>query len=296
MKVVLITGISGSGKSIAVKALEDDGYYCIDNLPIRFLQEAVNAVQELGLDEVAIAVDSRTGDIGDLPAIANGLSRFGHDVKIIFLNARTDVLIQRFSESRRKHPLAVRIPASEQAPTLWESIERERDVMSDLQEFSNLVDTSDMHPNSLRQWLRELVNTERSALTLVFQSFAYKYGIPLDADLVFDARCLPNPYYRQELRPLTGQDQPVADYLESSPTVLALKNDIAQFLNTWLPNYLLENRSYLTVSIGCTGGQHRSVYLAESLSKHFSRSENVVVRHRAIQMRKASPITGTQTL
>ena len=295
MKVVLITGISGSGKSIAVKALEDDGYYCIDNLPIQFLQQAVVAVQEQGFDEVAIAIDSRTGDIADLPAIANGLSLYGHDLKVIFLNARTDVLIQRFSESRRRHPLAMRVPEGEQAPTLWESIERERDVMSDLQEFSNLLDTSEMHPNSLRKWLRELVGTRRSALILVFQSFAYKYGIPLDADLVFDARCLPNPYYKSELRALTGRDQPVADYLESSPTVLQFMQDIAQFLNTWLPKYVLENRSYLTVGIGCTGGQHRSVFLAESLGRQFARTENVLIRHRAIQMREASPITGTQT-
>ncbi|MGB7183848.1 MAG: RNase adapter RapZ [Burkholderiaceae bacterium] len=295
MKVVLITGISGSGKSIAVKALEDDGYYCIDNLPLQFLQEAVMVVQGQGLDRVAIAIDARTRDINDLPTIANGLSRFGHDVKIIFLNARTDVLIQRYSESRRRHPLSMQAEPGEQPQTLWESIEREREVMANMQDFSNLVDTSDMHPNSLRKWLRELVGSERSALTVVFQSFAYKYGIPLDSDLVFDARCLPNPYYNPDLRPLTGRDAAVASFLESNPTVVAMTEDIARFLTTWLPNYLQENRSYLTIGIGCTGGQHRSVYLAEELSKRFARTQSVIVRHRAIQMREASPITGTQT-
>lgn len=296
MKVVLITGISGSGKSIAVKALEDAGYFCIDNLPIQFLHDAVMSVQEQGTDQIAIAIDSRTGDVTSLPAIAQGLSRFGHDVKIIFLNARTDVLIQRYSESRRRHPLAARVPDGQPQPTLSESIALEREIMADLQEFASILDTSDMHPNSLREWLRDLVGSERSALTIVFESFAYKYGIPLDADLVFDVRCLPNPYYEKELRSLTGQDPAVAKYLSADQLVNDMVRDISQYLNTWLPNYLLENRSYLTVGIGCTGGQHRSVYIAETLKKAFADAENTLVRHRAIQMRAASPITGTQTL
>ena len=295
MKVVLITGISGSGKSIAVKALEDAGYFCIDNLPIQFLHDAVMSVQEQGTHEIAIAIDSRTGDITSLPAIAQGLSRFGHDVKVIFLNARTEILIQRYSESRRRHPLAARIPDDEPQSTLSESIALEREIMADLQDSASILDTSDMHPNSLRQWLRELVNAERSALTIVFESFAYKYGIPLDADLVFDVRCLPNPYYEKELRALTGQDQPVADFLSGNELVTKMVNDIRTYLNTWLPSYMLENRSYLTVGIGCTGGQHRSVYIAETLKESFGATENVLVRHRAIQMRAASPITGTQT-
>lgn len=296
MKVVLITGISGSGKSIAVKALEDAGYFCIDNLPIQFLHDAVMSVQEQGTDQIAIAIDSRTGDITSLPAIAQGLSRFGHDVKVIFLNARTEILIQRYSESRRRHPLAARIPDNQPQPTLSESIALERELMADLQDFASILDTSDMHPNSLRQWLRELVGAERSALTIVFESFAYKYGIPLDADLIFDVRCLPNPYYEKELRELTGQDQAVADFLSGTELVTNMVRDISNYLNTWLPSYLLENRSYLTIGIGCTGGQHRSVYIAETLKRTFDASENVLVRHRAIQMRAASPITGTQTL
>ncbi|MEZ5741212.1 MAG: RNase adapter RapZ [Burkholderiaceae bacterium] len=292
--MVLVTGISGSGKSIAVKALEDDGYYCIDNLPLRFLHEVIMSLRENDLDRVAVAVDARSGDIRDLPQIANGLSRFGHDVKVIFLNARNDVLIHRYSESRRRHPLALSVPRGIEPPTLSESIETERELMSEMQEIGSALDTSDLHPNSMRQWLREMVAAERSPLTLVFQSFAYKYGIPMDADLVFDVRCLPNPHYIPQLKPLTGLDQPVAEYLEAIPAVNRMLDDISGFLTTWLPSYLLEQRSYLTVGIGCTGGQHRSVYCVEALAERFRASESVLVRHRGIQMRAISPITSTQ--
>ena len=295
MKVVLVTGISGSGKSIAANALEDDGYFCIDNLPLRFLHEVVMSLQEEGLDRVAVAIDARAGDIHDLPQIANGLSRFGHDVKVIFLNARTDVLIQRYSESRRRHPLAQRLTAGAGLPTLEESIEKERELMSDMMEIGNALDTSDLHPNSMRKWLREMVGSDRTSLTLVFQSFAFKYGIPLDADLVFDVRCLPNPHYIPELKKLTGRDQPVADYLAEIPSVNDMVNQISAFLDHWLPHYIQEHRSYLTVGIGCTGGQHRSVYVVESLAERFKRSESVLIRHRGIQMREVSPITATQS-
>lgn len=294
MKVVLVTGISGSGKSIAANALEDDGYFCIDNLPLRFLHEVVMSLQEEGLDRVAVAIDARAGDIHDLPQIANGLSRFGHDVKVIFLNARTDVLIQRYSESRRRHPLAQRLTAGAGLPTLEESIEKERELMSDMMEIGNALDTSDLHPNSMRKWLREMVGSDRTSLTLVFQSFAFKYGIPLDADLVFDVRCLPNPHYIPELKKLTGRDKPVADYLTGIPSVNDMVDQISAFLDHWLPHYIQEHRSYLTVGIGCTGGQHRSVYVVETLAKRFERTESVLIRHRGIQMREVSPITATQ--
>lgn len=294
MKVVLVTGISGSGKSIAANALEDDGYFCIDNLPLRFLQEVMMSLQENGLDRVAVALDARAGDIRDLPQIVNGLSRFGHDVKTVFLNARTDVLIQRYSESRRRHPMSLRNPLDDDRLTLEESIEKERELMSDMMEIGNALDTSDLHPNSMRKWLREMVGAERTALTLVFQSFAFKYGIPLDADLVFDVRCLPNPHYIPELKKLTGRDQPVADYLQEIPSVNAMIDSISGFLNTWLPHYIQENRSYLTVGIGCTGGQHRSVYCVEALAEKFGSTESVLIRHRGIQMREVSPITATQ--
>lgn len=295
LKVVLVTGISGSGKSIAANALEDDGYFCIDNLPLRFLHEVTMSLQEDGLDRVAVAIDARAGDIRDLPHIVSGLSRYGHDVKVIFLNARTDVLIQRYSESRRRHPLAQRIQGDNAPPTVEESIEKERELMSDMMELGNALDTSDLHPNSMRKWLREMVGADRTSLTLVFQSFAFKYGIPLDADLVFDVRCLPNPHYIPELKKLTGRDKPVADYLAEIPSVTAMIDQISEFLNNWLPHYIQEHRSYLTVGIGCTGGQHRSVYCVEALAERFSRTESVLIRHRGIQMREVSPITATQT-
>lgn len=289
MRVVLVTGISGSGKSIAIKVLEDDGFFCIDNLPLRFLHEVIMSLQESGHEKVAVSVDARSGDsVGDLREIVSGLGRYGHDVKLIFLNARTDTLVQRYSETRRRHPMSLRAGDSEGAPTLIESIERERELMSVIEDIGVSLDTSDLHPNVLRSWVRDVVGTGRAALTLLFESFAYKYGVPLDADLVFDARCLPNPYYTAELRPLTGLDEPVAEYLRQIPSVQRMIEHIANFLHTWLPHYILENRSYLTVAIGCTGGQHRSVYCVEELARRFRRIEHVLVRHRALAARQAA--------
>ncbi len=289
MRVVLITGISGSGKSIAIRVLEDDGFFCIDNLPLRFLHEVIMSLQESGHDKVAVAVDARSGDsVGDLREIASGLGRYGHDVKLIFLNARTDTLVQRYSETRRRHPMALQAGNGDGAPTLIESIERERELMSVIEDIGVSLDTSDLHPNVLRSWVRDVVGTGRAAMTLLFESFAYKHGVPLDADLVFDVRCLPNPYYNAELRPLTGLDAPVAEYLHQIPSVQRMIEHIANFLHTWLPHYILENRSYLTVAIGCTGGQHRSVYCVEELARRFRRIEHVLVRHRALATRQAA--------
>ncbi len=294
MKVVIVTGISGSGKSIAVKALEDTGYYCIDNLPLRFLLEVVVSLRDNGLERVAVAIDARSGDIRDLRQIVQGLSRFGHDVKVIFLNARDDVLVHRYSESRRRHPLALSLPADVEPPTLLDSIAGERELMADMQEIGSALDTSDLHPNSMRRWLLETIEADRAPLTLVFQSFAFKYGIPLDADLVFDVRCLPNPHYDPKLRPLTGRDEPVRLYFGERPIVGEMLDDIERFLDRWLPSYMIEQRSYLTVSIGCTGGQHRSVFCVEALADRFRSRETVLVRHRGIEMRAVSPITSTQ--
>ncbi len=287
MRVVLVTGISGSGKSIAINVLEDDGYFCIDNLPIRFLHEVITSLREAGHERVAVSVDARSGEsVADLREIASGLGRYGHDVKIVFLNARTDTLVQRYSETRRRHPMSLRgVAAGEPGPTLVESIERERELMSALEDIGVSLDTSDLHPNVLRSWVRDVVGTERAPLTLLFESFAYKHGVPLDADLVFDVRCLPNPYYTQELRPLTGLDAPVAEYLQAIPSVQRMIEHITNFLHAWLPHYILENRSYLTVAIGCTGGQHRSVYCVEELARRFRRIEHVLVRHRALATR-----------
>jgi UPF0042 nucleotide-binding protein len=288
MRVVLVTGISGSGKSIAINVLEDDGFFCIDNLPARFLHEVIDSLQAQGHDRVAVSIDARTGaSAADLRQIIGGLGREGHDAKVLFLNARTDSLVQRYSETRRRHPLAMRSArADEPVPTLLESIEHERELMSEIEDLGLSIDTSDLHPNVLRQWVRDVVGLERAAVTLLFESFAFKYGVPLDADLVFDVRCLPNPHYTAHLRPMSGLDEPVAQFLRAAPAVTRMVDHIAHFLHTWLPSYVQENRSYLTVAIGCTGGQHRSVYVVEQLAQRFRASERVLVRHRALATRQ----------
>ena len=286
MRVVLITGISGSGKSIAINVLEDDGFYCIDNLPVKFLQEVIASLRDAGHDRVAVSIDARSGEsLGDLRMMVAGLSRYGHDVKVIFLNARTDTLVQRYSETRRRHPLSMLKAEEEPAQTLEEAIEREREIMSVLEDLGVAMDTSDLHPNVLRQWVRDVVGAQRAALTVLFESFAYKHGVPLDADLVFDARCLPNPYYTSDLRPLSGLDEPVVAFLREIPSVQRFVDHIGNFLHSWLPFYIQENRSYLTVGIGCTGGQHRSVYCVEELARRFRRTEHVLVRHRSLAQR-----------
>jgi UPF0042 nucleotide-binding protein len=284
MRVVLITGISGSGKSIAINVLEDDGFYCIDNLPARFLHEVISSLSEAGHERVALSIDARSGDpVSDLRQILAGLGRFGQDLKVLFLNARTDTLVHRYSETRRRHPMSSGKDGTQY--TLVEAIEREREAMAEIQDFGISIDTSDLHPNVLRQWIRDVVGSERAPLTILFESFAYKHGVPLNADLVFDVRCLPNPYYDAQLRPLSGMDEPVRQYLEAVPTVGRMIDHIANFLHTWLPFYIQENRSYLTVAIGCTGGQHRSVYCVEELGHRFRRTEQVLVRHRAMSTR-----------
>lgn len=287
MRVVLVTGISGSGKSIAINVLEDDGFFCIDNLPAQFLHEVIASLEEQGHGRVAVSIDARGGEsVGDLRQIIGGLASHGHDVKVLFLNARTDTLVQRYSETRRRHPMTMQVRPDEPAPTLLESIEKERELMSAIEDVGVSIDTSDLHPNVLRQWVRDVVGLERASMVLLFESFAFKYGVPLDADLVFDVRCLPNPYYTPQLRPLSGLDEPVAQFLREVPSVRRMIDHVGHFLTTWLPLYVQENRSYLTVAIGCTGGQHRSVYVVEQLAQRFRPAERVLVRHRALAARQ----------
>jgi UPF0042 nucleotide-binding protein len=287
MQLIIITGISGSGKSLAIHVLEDAGFFCIDNLPVQYLLDVAMSLEKEGQSKVAVSVDARVGkSLAGLRDVVRQLRDRRHDVKVLFLNARTDALVQRYSETRRRHPLTVPLPDGT-GPTLSESIERERELMSEVEDLGLSIDTSELHPNTLRQWVRDVVKVDRASMTLLFESFAFKHGVPLDADLVFDVRCLPNPYYTPELRPLTGLDASVAAFLASIPPVLKMIDDISRFLDDWLPHYVLDNRHYLTVAIGCTGGQHRSVYLVEALARRFMLTERVLVRHRALAAKPA---------
>ncbi len=294
MQLIIVTGISGSGKSLAINVLEDAGFFCIDNLPVQYLLDVAMSLEQEGRSQVAVSIDARTGK--SLAGLRDAVARMRaqqHDVKVLFLNARTDVLVQRYSETRRRHPLT--LPTSDSfGPTLSESIEHERELMSGIEDLGVSIDTSDLHPNTLRQWVRDVVQTDRATLTLLFESFAFKHGVPLDADLVFDVRCLPNPYYTAELRPLTGLDEPVASFLAAIPQVAKMVDDISRFLDDWLPHYVQENRHYLTVAIGCTGGQHRSVHIVQALARRFAPTERVLVRHRALAVRGPAAIP-TQT-
>jgi RNase adapter protein RapZ len=283
MRIILITGISGSGKSVALNALEDAGYYCVDNLPPRFLPELAAYLETQGQARLAVAIDARSSrSLDEVPAIINDLSQ-AFDLRVLFLNASTQSLIQRFSETRRRHPLSGS-PAHDAdvglLTSLGEAIERERELVSGLAEFGHQIDTSNLRANVLRAWVKSFIEQETAGLTLMFESFGFKRGVPLDADFVFDVRTLPNPYYDHELRPLTGLDQPVIDFLSAQPMVHQMVDDVESFIAKWLPQFRDDNRSYLTVAIGCTGGQHRSVFIAQALAARFGDKANVIVRHR----------------
>lgn len=284
LKAVIITGVSGSGKSVALRTLEDAGYLCVDNLPVRYLHDFLSAAQADGLRRVAVAIDARSpDDLSKLPDTLRDLATNENiDTRVAFLDTDTDTLVQRYSESRRRHPLTDRLLSADgQPPSLHECIAAERELLSHLREGNAVIDTSGLAPQALRAWVRELVAIETLPLVLTFVSFAYKSGTPLSADLVFDARCLPNPHYVRELRPLTGCDAPVAAWLAKESLATRFIDDITDFLHTWLPHYAHDTRAYLTVAVGCTGGQHRSVYVIEELAKRFAHHGAVLVRHRA---------------
>ncbi len=279
MQLVLISGLSGSGKSIALNVLEDAGYFCVDNLPAPLLPQLVAQFEADGTARAAVAMDMRGGaGIAGLPQQLRELQqRSGVELRFVFLDARDEVLIQRFSETRRRHPMAF------EDTTLAEAIGREREALENLASLGHHIDTSNLRPNALRGMVKEFAALdERAGLTLLFESFGFKHGIPLDADLVFDVRCLPNPHYDPVLRPLSGRDAAVVAFLEAEPEVAAMLDDIGGFVARWLPSYIRDSRSYLTVAIGCTGGQHRSVYLAERLAARFGASMRVLVRHRTL--------------
>ncbi|MES2265020.1 MAG: RNase adapter RapZ [Pseudomonadota bacterium] len=284
MRIVLITGISGSGKSVALNVLEDTGYYCVDNLPPALLSHLVEKLCEEGTQALAVAVDARSAEsLVSLPGMVRTLKDQGHDVKIMFLTANTHSLVARFSETRRSHPLSHELqpgqnPAARR--TLIECILEERERLSAIEQLGHVIDTSELSANKLRAWIKDLVHSETAPLTLFFESFAFKLGVPLDADFVFDVRAIPNPYYDLALRPLNGRDAPVIAFLDAQPSAEEMFKDIRDFIAKWLPSFKTDNRSYLTVAVGCTGGQHRSVYMAERLARHFHPTERVVLRHR----------------
>jgi len=277
MQLVLVSGLSGSGKSIALNVLEDSGYYCIDNLPVKLLPETVQLLRQTGNMRVAMSIDARSGgSLALVPGYLDELKSQGVDVRLLFLDAKDHTLIRRFAETRRRHPLA------RDNTTLDESLTRERDLLSPIAEVGQRIDTSELHPNVLRNWIRDLLDVDRKSAVLLFESFAYKQGVPLDADLVFDVRCLSNPYYDPRLRPLSGLHPEVCAFLDKEPEAGRMLEDIRGFIETWFPAYSRDNRSYLTVAIGCTGGQHRSVYIVERLASHFRTRTAVVVRHRGL--------------
>jgi UPF0042 nucleotide-binding protein len=282
-EVVLVTGISGSGKSVALHALEDAGYFCVDNLPPELLRDFVHLERSRFNSRVAVAVDVRTAvSLPLLPPLVEELRREGAAIRCLFLDASTDTLVRRFSETRRPHPLTGSGLRGELSRALMEALDLERELLADVREMSTVIDTSQLRPAQLRNWVRGLVGSEPSALTLVFESFAFKLGVPLDADYVFDVRVLPNPFYIRELRPQTGRDAPVADYLASQPEVGEMLDQIEAFLRRWLRAFEDDQRSYLTVAVGCTGGQHRSVYMVEQLARRFRGRNATLVRHREL--------------
>ena len=296
-EVVLVTGISGSGKSVALHALEDANFFCVDNLPPELLREFLRLEHERLDRRVAIAVDVRSaGSLPHLLPLLQELRDEGIAIQVLFLDASTDALVRRFSETRRPHPLSAQLPVEDPGRrgedlgpdnhrALVEAIELERELLAELREVATVIDTSQLRPAQLRIWVRDMVRAGSNRLTLVFESFAFKHGVPLDADYVFDVRVLPNPHYVRELRPLTGRDAPVADYLRAQPEVGEMLGQIETFIARWLPAFETDQRSYLTVAIGCTGGQHRSVYFVQTLAERFRMRAATVTRHRELDAR-----------
>lgn len=277
MDMVLITGLSGSGKSIALNVLADAGYYCVDNLPGKLFSALVDTLSAAGTRRVALTIDARSGDdLADFPAYIQNLRTHGIQFRMLYLDAKDDTLIKRFSETRRRHPL------SDGRLTLPECIVRERELLADAAALANHFDTSDLAPNALRAWVKDFVAAPQDGLMLLFESFGFRHGIPLDADLVFDVRSLPNPHYDPLLRPQTGLDAAVIEFMNKTPDAQRMLEDIRRFVDSWLPSFRRDNRSYLTVAIGCTGGRHRSVYFVEALAKAFRPSAQVLARHRGL--------------
>jgi UPF0042 nucleotide-binding protein len=283
-RLVVVSGMSGSGKTIALRALEDLDYYCVDNLPTALVPAFVTAVTQAqpGLHPrlaVGIDVRNRTEDLNRLPDMLGELARAGIEHRLIFLDARDDVLFKRYSDTRRRHPL------TGDGLSLNDAIARERRLLEPVVKIAErVIDTSDLNVHQLRRLIATELGMAGGPLSLMFESFAYKRGVPADADFVFDARCLPNPHWDARLRPLSGKDAPVREWLAGKADVAQYLDDVQRFLDVWLPRFEADNRSYVTICIGCTGGRHRSVYLCERLAEHFRKTrEQVLTFHRELE-------------
>lgn len=282
MKLVILSGLSGSGKSIALHTLEDLGYYCIDNLPIFLLKDLALGLHNSPDDTfrtTAVGIDARAhrDDLRLLPDLVERILTHGIECQVLFLDTQTDTLIRRFSETRRKHPL------TRGDLPLHEAIQLERQLLEPIQDCADyLIDTTQTNIHELRDRVRAwLLGNASPKVSILLQSFGFKHGVPRDVDFVFDVRCLPNPHWHPELRRLTGSDQPVIDFLRMSPEVARMREDILSFFDRWIPHFETDGRSYLTIAIGCTGGQHRSVYMADQLREHFEdMGHSVMSRHR----------------
>jgi len=283
MRLIIISGRSGSGKTTALRALEDAGYNCIDNFPVVLLQSLVHdALRDPDQQSanIAVCIDARSRSLDRFAEILLSLDQMRVDCQVIYLDAQSSTLVKRFSETRRRHPL------TSATTDLLQAIEAERELLENIADLADLnIDTTLLKGRQLSELIRQrVIGGNRNGLSLLFRSFGYKFGVPVDADLVFDLRCLPNPYWVPELNPLTGRDAPVIRFLESTPMAGEMLDDLTDFLERWLPRFEDDQRTYLTVAIGCTGGQHRSVYMVEKLAARFrGRFTDVMVRHRELE-------------
>ncbi len=291
ISLIIISGRSGSGKSTALHVLEDMGYYCIDNLPVTLLQPLIERITNNdSIRSVAVSIDARNiaEDLVEFPNVVRTFDTNLVSTKIVYLDSASPSLVKRFSETRRKHPL------SDNNRDLREALEYERELLTPISDMADLsVDTTSLTIHELRDLIKSRVALDSLEFALLFQSFAYKNGVPVDADLVFDVRCLPNPHWKPNLRNLTGLDQPVQNFLDEQLEFCEMVTDLIRYLETWLPKFEASNRSYMTIALGCTGGQHRSVYICEKLYQQFEPAwENVQIRHRElskIQLKNGEP-------
>ena len=268
MHIFIVTGTSGSGKSVVIRSLEDAGFNCIDNLPVNLLENLIEGLDPQSHSQVAIAIDGRQGrSIESLPEIIAKLKNH-YQITVLFLDASTSTIVHRFSETRRRHPLSFKTKTDTEN-SLIESINLERQLLTNLSHIGHHIDTTNLSSNALRNWIKDFIKEDIRGLTLLFESFGYKFGVPQDVDIVFDMRCIPNPYYENNLRDLTGNDQLVIDFLQQQADFEKLKIDIVHFLTHWIPKYQIDGRSYLTIGIGCTGGQHRSVAMVNEMYQLF---------------------------